>query len=153
MAGAASRGDPLAVANWPGEAFDRDTSRRATWPLLGLASREFFAACELGRRPRARAGTIAVMVGVTVALVVEGFFERAGLLHVYGRLRLAQEGLAFAGFNYHANAGTFVDLAFALACSRALAAGRGAASRPSPGLPPPSSVRPACWRPAREPAP
>ena len=94
--------------------------RSALWMMCWVSGLAALFGCvlDLSRDAKWRRWIIGTIIVTGALLTVEGFAERLGRLHLYASRRLANEGLAFASFNYHANAGAFIPARYEVAEGR-----------------------------------
>ena len=85
--------------------------------VLGLVA-------DLGRWPRWRARLWAITALVGVSIAAFGLAQRAGLTDAIARQMPPGEGFTFATYNYHGNAGAFLNLVLPMVCGVALLAWR-----------------------------
>ena len=79
-------------------------------PLLGV----FLIAADLGRQPRWRKAVWVTMAMTGASIAAFGLLQRAGVTDLALR-QMTDKGLPYATFNYHANAGAYLNLTLPVA--------------------------------------
>lgn len=80
----------------------------------------FGLACDLGRESLWRLRFWSAMVMTGVAVVLLGLLQKAGVTDIAVRHMERHQGIAFGTFNYHGNAGAFINIVLPLSAGLAL---------------------------------